>query len=131
MKVTLSFVGIVALAVVLAAPASVVLAQAPGQADLQADPYYADYVSTMAYWFESVGGNDWQAKLAEALVVAPDQSLEQYDEDDVADEEPSWVRTDSRVRAGRSTGLPSSSWWIDTWRQDLDGSWTKVLRASV
>ena len=126
MKVTLSLVGIVGLAVLLVVPASVVLAQPPGQADLQTDPYYAEYVSTMAYWFESMAGDDWQAKLADALVVAPDQSLEQYDEDDVSDEEPSWVGQIPGSERVVLTGLPNSSWWIDTWRQDLDGSWTKV-----
>jgi len=126
MKVTLSLVGIAALTVVLMTPASMVLAQAPGQADLQADPYYASYVSTMTYWFKSVDPSNWETSLAQALVASPDQSLEQYDEDDTTDTEPSWVGKIPGSERVVLTGLPNNSWWIDTWRQDLDGSWVKV-----
>ena len=126
MKNTSSIIGVVLLAMALVVPVPVVLAQAPGQADLQVDPYYADYVATMAYWFESVAGDDWEVRLAQALVVPPDQSLEQYDEDDVTDEEPSWVGMLPGSERVVLMALPNNSWWIDTWRQDLDGSWVKV-----
>lgn len=42
-----------------------VLAQAPpGQPDLQADPFYADYVDTLAYWFQYNYEDDWQTRLS-------------------------------------------------------------------
>ena len=98
----------------------------PGQADLRSDPYYADYVDTVAYWFQSVDKENWESRLEQALIEAPDQDLEQYDDDDLLYNEPSWVRAVPGSERVVLTGLPLSSWWIDVWRQGLDGKWTKV-----
>ncbi|GEM_PF-7023833 len=98
----------------------------PGQVDLRADPRYADYVDTVAYWFRSIDKENWEQRLEQALIEPPDQNLEQYDDDDLFYDEPAWLRRMPGSERVVLSGLPLSSWWIDVWRQDLDGTWTKV-----
>lgn len=104
-----------------------VLAQAPsGQTALQTDPYYADYVDTLAYWFEYNHPDDWEARLSEALIEAPDQHREEKDDSDMQEDLPDWVKQIPGSERVVLTGLPADSWWIDIWRQDLNGAWSKI-----
>ena len=103
----------VAIAMVALSGAQMLAQAPPGQPDLRADPYYADYVDTLAYWFQYNYEDDWQTRLSEALIVAPDQNLEEKDDDDMQNEKPSWVRQIAGAEHVVLTGLPDNSWSID------------------
>jgi hypothetical protein len=64
-------------------------AQAPA-----VDPRMQPYVDALAYWFQSMGYEDWQERVDKALVAAPDQPRNpekdrdrDRDEDEDEDEE--------------------------------------------
>lgn len=112
---------------VMSAVAPAADAQVPlGQIDLRTDPRYSEYVNTVAYWFQNIDKQNWEQQLEQSLVEPPDQNLEQYDDDDWLYDQPSWVQRIPGSERVVLVGLPLNAWWIDVWRQDLNGTWTKV-----
>ncbi len=120
-------IGLVAvLSMLLAVFAPAASAQAP-----QVDPKMQPYVDALAYWFQSMGYEDWQARVDQALVAAPDQPQTPKEEDRDEDEDDD---TDSDVLIPQFpsaervylAGVPGSAWWIDVWGLDLDATWVKV-----
>ena len=120
-------IGLVAvLSILLVTFAPAASAQAP-----PVDPKMQLYVDSLAYWFQSMGYEDWQARVDQALVAAPDQPQTPKEEDRDEDEDDD---TDSDVLIPQFpsaervylAGVPGSAWWIDVWGLDLDATWVKV-----
>jgi hypothetical protein len=120
-------VGVV-LSVALAGSALLAWAESPAPAMPAVDPKMQPYVDALAYWFKSTSPGDWAARLAEALIPAPDQK--QHPDDDKAEPEDGATPVTRPPVPGAErvvlTGVPSNAWWIDAWRLDLDGTWVKV-----
>jgi hypothetical protein len=118
------FIGLLAVLSLLLAPfAPAALAQTP-----QVDPKMQPYVDALAYWFQSMGYEDWQARVAQALVAAPDQDQNpevDEDEDDDADADLYIPQVPSAERV-HLAGVPGNAWWIDVWGLDLGATWVKV-----
>jgi hypothetical protein len=115
------------LSMLLVTFAPAVSAQTP-----EVDPKMQPYVDALAYWFQSMGYEDWQARVDQALVAAPDQPRnpdadrdEDEDEDDDKDPEAFIPQFPSAERVYLA-GVPGSAWWIDVWGLDLDATWVKV-----
>ncbi len=103
------------------------LAQGAAPAVPQVDPKMQPYVDALAYWFKSTSPNDWETRLAEALIPAPDQK--QWPDDTTDPEDEATPVTRPQVPGAEHvilTGVPNNTWWIDAWRLDLDGVWVKV-----
>jgi hypothetical protein len=110
---------------VLAVAAPVALAAEPLPAAPQADPKMQPYADALAYWFQSVGDKDWQTRVTEALTPAPDQLVGTKVDEKNAD--PAVTRPQfPEAERVYLTGVPATAWWIDVWRLELDGQWTKV-----
>jgi hypothetical protein len=114
------------LAIVALVASLPVMAQVPTTpSPMETDPQYKTYVDTLTYWLQYYFKDDWQSRLTQILVPAPDQLKEEHDEV-TSSGTPTWV---SRIPGSERvvfTGLPDNSWWIDAWRQDLNGKWVKV-----
>ena len=103
-------VAVLSMLLVTFAPA--VSAQTP-----EVDPKMQPYVDALAYWFQSMGYEDWQARVDQALVAAPDQPRnpeKDRDEDEDGDTDPDVLipRFPSAERVYLA-GVLGSAWWID------------------
>lgn len=91
------------------------------------DPKMQPYVDALAYWFQSMGYEDWQKRVAEALVAAPDQQRDpDLNEDRNEDEPEPYIPQFPGAERIFLAGVPASAWWIDVWGLELDGRWVKV-----
>ena len=122
------FIGLaVVLSLLLVVFAPATSAQVP-----QVDPKMQPYVDALAYWFQSMGYEDWEARVAQSLVAAPDQERdpdldkdESEDDDDDTRRDPYIPQFPGAERVYLA-GVPGNAWWIDVWGLGLDGMWVKV-----
>jgi hypothetical protein len=93
----------------------------PGQ--VQVSQAYIDALTT---WFKFYHPDDWATRLTAAL--SPEMSWTQEDNNHAAKQKaPVGVEVDAPAEHISFSGVPSNAWWIDLYRMELDGRWTKAF----
>lgn len=123
MKGRMFFVAVSILAIVLVSIVPVASAKAPDPIIPAVPAQMQPYVDALVYWLKSMGYSDWEVRAGQMLKDITDQA----NNVDLGD-----VHENTRQSPGSTgervylTGVPESVWWIDVWRLDLNGKWSKM-----
>ena len=125
MKMKLAWFTVVVLSLVLTLAGSAAHAQAPVPVLPGGVTVSQSYIDALTYWYRHYFPQDWQAKLNEALTPEPSWDQLQAHEDKPKDA-PNYITNNPQAEQAIFTGVPANAWWMDAWRMELDGSWTKT-----
>ena len=125
MRAKFWFAALVGLVLVLALCVPSVYAQAPvvtlpGQVQVS-----QSYIDALTGWYKLYFPNDWETHLNAAL--SPEMSWsKELNNHHKKDRAPDSVDVDAPAEHIIFTGVPSNAWWMDLYRMELNGKWTKA-----
>ena len=84
------------------------------------------YIDALTYYYKCCFPNDWENQLNQAL-AAPLL----VDKEKRGGKMRLAATTDPQSTHVTLTNVPATAWWIDAWRLELNGTWTKVTGHSL
>jgi hypothetical protein len=81
------------------------------------------YIDVLTYYYQCCFAKDWQTQMAGALNAPPLVDKQK----NVKGKMVATSSTDPQSTHVVLAGVPANAWWIDAWRLELNGTWTKIL----